>query len=248
MFIHLSQDIGITPLFLKPVDGLCDMSFVCDSGLWIDDLFISANFWARPRQAEVPHVIRWFKKKGVCIKRLDTDALFEGGDCVMVKNKLIVGYGNIRTNARAVVEIETLLAPRGIQIVPVRRVTEEFYHLNSVLTYYPSSDTIAYFPRAFDKKIADVLSSEFPGTCIVALGEDILFRHHPDFGGEWLYSYALNAVEHRGVVLQPYCHPAHRELLESAGLRVLVPKDGSSEFERSGGSYRCLMMLHNTTP
>ncbi|MDP3962928.1 MAG: hypothetical protein Q8Q39_00315 [bacterium] len=250
--LNLQMDIESHWLLARP--GLADMAFACDPGLWIDDLFIASNFWppagrtASPRQAEVETFTDWFGQKGVRIATLPSDAYFEGGDCVMVGKSLVIGYGENRTNIRGVEEITKLLEPRGIEVIPIRRITEEFYHLNSVFTYFPSADLIAFYPPAFSADAFNTLSVRLPlNTRILEVTESEAMRHHPDFGGEYLYSYTLNAIERNGMVLMPYCAPSFGKILEHHGLKVIVPPDGSSEFERSGGSYRCLTMFHNVT-
>lgn len=242
----LSHDLGIRPYFIDPAPDLYDMAFACDPGLWVNELFVLANFWAKPREREVGHFVNWFRKNRYTVIYLSPAAFFEGGDCVAVKNKVVVGYGENRTNRNGIEELSQILQERGVGVVPIRRVTEEFYHLNSVLTYYPSADLIMYYPKAFEDSAGETLALNFPKTHIVPLSESTLFRVHPDFAGEYLYSYALNAIEQNKKVLQPYCNPAQKEILSAYDLKVIVPKDGSSEFERSGGSYRCLMMMHNT--
>ena len=242
------HDLGITAHFIEPVEDLYDMTFACDPGFWVDDLFIPANFWASPRKPEVEHFVKWFRDREYMVKHLSPLAFFEGGDCVFVKNKIIIGYGENRTNLQGVEEVASIFKKSRVEkVVPIRRVTEEFYHLNSVLTYYPSADLIMYYPKAFEDSAGEQLAFNFPGTRIVPLSEATLFRKHPDFDGEYLYSYALNAVERNVKVLQPYCHEIQEKILRDHGLEVIVPEDGSSEFERSGGSYRCLMMIHNVT-
>ena len=250
--LGLHMDVGIT--WLDPKQGLADMAFACDPVLWIDDLFIASNFWppegrtASPRQPEVEIFKNWFDARGTQIATLPPDAYFEGGDCVMIGKKLAIGYGGNRTNARGVEEVKKIFEPRGIEVVPIRRVTEEFYHLNSVLTHFPSANLIAYYPPAFATGTLVALGKCFlPHMCIVQINENEAMRKHPDFGGEYLYSYTLNAIEHNGKVLMPYCAPSLAKMLESYHLDVIVPPDGSSEFERSGGSYRCLTMFHNVT-
>lgn len=245
MISILSQQMGIKINFIDPVEDLYDMAFACDPGLCIGPLFIPANFWARPREPEVKSFANWFRNRGYKIKYLSRGALFEGGDCVAVKKKLIVGFGKNRTNRRGVKELSSVLKKAGVEVVPIRRVTQKFYHLNSVLTVYPSAELLVYYPPAFEGGTGEKLKQSFSGVEIIKLGNEELFREHPDFGGEYRYSYALNAIEHKGLVIQPYCHPKHREIMEKRGLKVMVPEDGSSEFERSGGSYRCLTMMHN---
>lgn len=242
-----ANELFINVRIVEPQQKLFDMAFACDPGLWVDDIFIRSNFWAKPRQPEVDHFTRWFRANNYTLGYLGKSALFEGGDCVFVKNKIIIGFGQNRTNKQGVSEVKEILSGRNIDVVPIRRVTEEFYHLNSVLTYYPTADLIMYYPAAFEKSAGEKLAVNFPGTIIIPLQKETLYRKHPDFAGEYLYSYALNAIERHGIAIQPYCDPIHKKLLNRHGISVVVPEDGSSEFERSGGSYRCLLMIHNET-
>ncbi|MDO8516087.1 MAG: hypothetical protein Q7S28_02450 [bacterium] len=243
----LQHDMHVKQLWVNPERGLADMAFACDPGLWIDDVFIPANFWAAPRQAEVGFFRKWFAAQGIREAVLPPDAYFEGGDCVLAGKTLLVGYGQNRTNIRGVEEVKKILLPLGITVIPIKRITEEYYHLNSVLTYLPSVDLLLYYPQAFDADTFAILTQNLPATQIDVVHDTEAMRHHPDFGGEYLYSYTLNAIEHQGTVLMPYCAPLLAEKLGRLGLCVIVPPDGSSEFERSGGSYRCLTMFHNVT-
>lgn len=243
--LTLSQKLGIKINFIDAEKDLYDMVFACDPGLWVEDIFIESNFWAKKRQPEVDSFINWFKYRHYEVKSLSWSAFFEGGDCVMVKNKLIMGYGANRTNKKGVAEVASILEKYGVEVVPIKRVTDEIYHLNSAFTYYPSAELLAYYPVAFEKRAEERLKETLKGVKILKLGEKELFRNHLDFGGEYLYSYALNAIENKGIAIQPYCHHQHQAILDKHGIKVIVPEDGSSEFERSGGSYRCLTMIRN---
>lgn len=70
MVAVLENELGIKTIAVDPVEGLHDMAFVCDPGLWIDDLFIAGNFWAKPRQPEVAHLEKWFKERGYEVAKL----------------------------------------------------------------------------------------------------------------------------------------------------------------------------------
>ena len=244
----LKYDLGIEIGFMNPDPSLPDMAFACDPGLWINDVFIASNFWAKQRASETQHFIDWFSRdENTLTIKLPPDSFFEGGDCVVVGNKVLIGYGENRTDASGVDDVEGALMEEdsSISVVPIRRVTEEFYHLNSVMTYYPSAKLLAYYAPAFESDAAEKLRENLPGVKIVDLPEEILYRNHPDFGGEYLYSYCLNSIENNGKVLMSWCHPKHREILEDCGLQVIVCED--SEFERSGGAHRCETMIHNIT-
>ena len=163
----------------------------------------------------------------------------------MVGNTALIGYGNDRTNQEGVRVLKVILERLGCSVIPIRRVMEEFYHLNSVMTYYPSANLLVYLQDAFDGLTWSALKNGLPGVKLAVLSNGGAFRYHPAFGGEYLYSYCLNSLESRGKVVMPYCSDEHRRLLEEHHLQPIVPEGGSSEWERSGGSYRCMTMIHN---
>jgi|GEM_PF-5393382 len=248
-FVHaLHYELGVKVHFLTPDPALPDMVFACDPGLWIDDLFIPANFQVRQRQREVFHFLSWFKGKILGeVGFLPGEAHFEGGDAVFVEKykTLILGYGEQRTNERGVLAVKALLEPRGIKVVPIRRVTEEFYHLNSVLTVYPTADLLVYFPTAFELDAGAILREALPKMEVSVFGQDDLYRDHPAFGYKRIYSYCLNSIERHRKVITCYNSPRLAALLEDRHLDILETE--SSELEKSGGSWRCSMLIHNET-
>ncbi len=246
MISALYHDLGAVLHFVDPVKGLADMAFACDPGLWINDCFVAANFQVGPRRTEPAYFADWFHDHGYEVAHLPHGAYFEGGDCVMIGNVAVIGYGTSRTNWEGIKALKKILEPRGVRVLPIRRMTEEFYHLNSVFTWYPTARLIAYYAEAFEPEARSKVQAALPDvTFISTLSSEAVMRNHPEFGGERLYSYCLNALENCGKVIQPYCSGEHQALLENHGLTVIVPEGGSSEFERSGGSYRCLTMIHN---
>ena len=91
----------------------------------------------------------------------------------------------------------------------------------------------------------EILENNLPRMESVALPKEALYRKHPSIGNEYLYSYCLNSIEHNGKVLMSYCSDAHLDFLESHDLEQCVLE--CSEFEKSGGAFRCLTMIHNIT-
>jgi hypothetical protein len=80
---------------------------------------------------------------------------------------------------------------------------------------------------------------------MVGLKKEEVYRNHPALNNEYEYSYCLNSIERNGKVLMPWVSDGHADILVNNGLSPLVPRLGSSEFEKSGGSFRCLTMIHN---
>lgn len=240
---------------IKPLPGLDDMTFACDQGRWIKstrkEIFIPANFQGeahRWRQPEVAYFIQWMRARGVEIRTLSKKATFENGDCIPMGDKLIVGHGSQRTNFRAVEEMQDVIADHGMQVIPVERITEEFYHANSVMTYFASARLLLYYAPAFAPRALGLLKEALGGgiECL-ELPKELLWRRHPAFGGKYLYGYTLNAPENNGHALMPWCHP---RLLAMLTEHNIVPEvTSSSERERSGGSHLCsLNIRHIVTP
>ncbi len=252
MATTIKFDLKILVHRLEPVPDLCDMVFACDPGLWIDDLFIVSNFEPVPRRAETNFFVGWFHDHGYEIKFLNSlHSCFEGGDCLFVKDKLLLGYKisgfpSSRTNGSGVREVTAILKHHGIKVLPVERITQNFYHLNSVMTYYPSVELLAVYPKAFNRDDLFNIKKEL-NVEIVELGDEALFRNLEFLNNQCDYSYALNSIEKDGKVLLPYCSDELLELLVNRNLTPIVPELGSSEFEKSGGSYRCMMNIHNIT-
>ena len=257
MAATLRFDLGVNVHYLEPTAGLDDEAFACDSGLWIENMFIAGLFEPVFRRGEKHQFMLWFCNHNrythpmfFAIKEIENpDARFEGGDCLLVKDTLLVGYGERgtegyqRTNGEGIKELIGLLSG-AVKVIPVRRITKEFYHLNSVMAYYPSAELLAVYPDAFHPDDLKGVEQELK-VKVVRLRKEDVYRHHPAIGGEYLYSYCLNSIENNGKVLMPYVSDGHGDVLTKHSLTPLVPKLGSSEFEKSGGSYRCLTMIHN---
>lgn len=240
--------LGIEPRIIDPVPDLDDMTFARDPGFWIDDLFIPARFEHPERQPEVNYFIAWMLQHGYAVYNWkNPEAVFEGGDCVWVDHEktLVLGYGDQRTDWAAVQELTGVLETRGVNVVPIRRITEDVYHLNSAFAYLFTSETIHYFGNAFVKSAWRMIREYLRNTGWTVWDEEELFRHHPRFDGIRTYSYALNVVEQRGMALMPYCHEKMRSCFR--GEEVEVEVFDTSEHETSGGSIACCFLPHNTT-
>lgn len=248
----LESQLGILPRWVEARPGLFDQVFTCDPGLWINDHVIVSNFdriVKEYRSGEISHIIQRIKHfhPDTRVHLLSPRARFEAGDCVLVRTHkgwtLVLGYGSTRTNGIGVSEVAAILKSLGIGVLPVRRVTKEFYHLNSVATIYPSANLFTFYAPAFERGARKKLQNALPGVDVHPLPKRWVFRKHPDFGFEYRYSYCLNQIEQSGKSLTCWCHDAYAEFLERRDIEVLERPSG--EIERSAGSWRCCVNLHN---
>lgn len=251
MTTALQNRLDIYPHRIDPDPELFDMVFACDPGFWITNrdwnVFIAANF-SVPRQAEVEHFARWMRLRQMAdVHELPPDAKFEAGDCVFVMNGrepiLILFWGETRTNALGVEEVKKILEPLGVKVLPIRRVTKEFYHGNSVATIYQSANLFTFYAPAFDLQGPRMLLKTLGHIEVASLPEKWLFGHDEDLGGEYLYLFGLNQIENNGRSLTAHCHYEYGDFLVRRGITpIVVP---TPELKRSRGSHRCSVNLQN---
>lgn len=254
MSLTLNHQLGILLRWIDPQPKLFDQVFTCDPGLWINDHFIVSNFdrvVKDYRAGEIDHVLERVQhyNSQTKIHLLLPKAKFEAGDCVLVQAQgkwvLVIGYGKTRTNETGVAEVTAILKPLDVEVLPIHRITKEFYHLNSVATVYPSANLFTFYPGAFEKGARVKLQKTLPGIEVHPLPRSWLFRKHPDFGSEYRYSYCLNQIEQNRMSLTCWCHDQYAEFLRKRDITALVQPSG--EIERSAGSWRCCVNLHNVT-
>lgn len=144
--------LGLEVHTIKGAPDVEDMSFAANAGLcWERDgkkIFLASNMKHASRQRETPYYVRWFEHRGYIIERLAANYIFEGnGDAIWNPGKKILwgGYGH-RTIREAYDEISRRF---GINVIPMRLASEEFYHLDTCLCLLDEV-TAMYCPEAFD--------------------------------------------------------------------------------------------------
>jgi N-dimethylarginine dimethylaminohydrolase len=230
-FVTTLQSLGDEIEFIEAAPGLPDMTFSGDPGMVYNNCFIPSNFRARERRGEVEHYVKWFSDRGFTIKRVPSDIYFEGlGDFVFHNDLAVIGHG-CRTDERAIGYLREML-PNVKIIADLRILDDHYFHLAMALGFI-DNETVLYYPAAFDERSRDKLKSviKYP----IAVGDEDANEY-----------FACNNLVIGNTVLLDNCTEELRRAL--AGRGYSVQKCDMSEFKKSGGSLRCLVLSFITGP
>jgi len=224
-FVGVLRSLGDVVECVPPVAGLPDMTFSGDAGLVYGRTFVPSNFRAAERAGEVEHYVRWFERRGYEIVRMPADVRFEGlGDVVFHEDRAVVGHG-IRSDERALPILREIVPSLDI-VADVHIRDDRYFHLAMALGFI-DADTIVYYPPAFDDDSVRRLERAF--RCPIAIGDEDANDH-----------FACNNLVVGGHVLLDGCTPALRDGLAARGYTARPCP--MSEFKKSGGSLRCLVL------
>ena len=207
-------------------DPCCpDMTFSGDSGLVFDNIFMPSNFRVPERRLEVQHYIDWFSTRGFDIATYDENIYFEGlGDVVFHGHRAVFGHG-VRSNRRSLDLLHRFIPDLEI-LCEMRIVDDRFFHLAMALAFL-SDDTVLYYPAAFDSESVESLQAAVPNT--IAASDADVCNH-----------FACNNLVIGRQVLIDGATPRLVEDLATNGFETVVCP--MSEFKKSGGSLRCLVL------
>ncbi len=148
---------------------------------------------------------------------------FEGeDDALFYGDLLLAGYGQ-RSDEAACLGVGAML---GVDVLPLRLIDGRWYHVDTCLIPV-APDLLAYYPPAFDAAANAALES-LPGEKIVLTEPDAL-----RFGGNAV-------VVGDQVVMNSGCDALAGDL-RARGFRV--HETDLSEFLKSGGSAKCLVLV-----
>lgn len=224
-------ELGVEVWFISHHVDLPDMCFTANAGWCRWGRVLLANFRHPERQGERTFFKEWFEEHmaplSVEVVELPDDIAFEGqGDVVSIDaaETLLVGFG-FRTDRRVAEAIRDRYGLANVR--PIRLVDPHFYHLDTCCFYIRDSDTLVYYPDAFDRAGRRLISALSCDKIEVTKAEARRF--------------VCNAVFVDSTIIVN--HPGRRltKLLENRGLDV-IPVD-TSEFLKSGGSVRCLTLF-----
>lgn len=210
-YVDALHDEGWETIEVPPADDCPDAVFVEDSVVMYGDLAVISRPGADERKPETAGTEETLRALGYRIARIEAPGTLDGGDVLKHDGVVWVGLGG-RTNAAAVEQLATLLAPLGATVVgvPLTKVL----HLKSAVTALPDGTVVGYEPLVDDATVWDrfLAVPEEPGAHVVLLdGETVLM--------------ATSA-------------PLTRRLYEERGLRVVAVD--ISEYERLEGCVTCL--------
>lgn len=217
-----------------PSSGLPDEVFVANTVLPLPMLpptFIMANFKYAQRKKESDNLAPHLSKMGKVIQWPYTSVLegqgetkwFYGGKIV------VVGYG-FRSSKQSVLDLEEILnkiyKKHGLTppvVIGVKLLDARYYHMDIATHAISSNECLIHRGAISDR---DIQKMEDHGIrCIVR-----------DFGDP----FALNCVMVNGKHYTHVLTPKAKAVMKSLGLKV-VELD-VSEFEKSGGALRCMVL------
>jgi N-dimethylarginine dimethylaminohydrolase len=224
-FIDALKELGDTVELIEPMPGLPDMTFAGDGGLVVERTFIPSNFRNKERQGESAHYTHWFEQRGFNIVRMPDDVFFEGlGDVVFHEKRAIVGHGR-RSDARAIEHLKRIVPDLHI-LGDLYIRDDRYFHLAMALAFI-DADTLLYYPEAFDEGGVKRLP--------------LMVKHPIALGDKDANEYfACNNLVIGDTVLMDNCTAGLRGALAECGYRVNACD--MSEFKKSGGSLRCLVL------
>ncbi|PTW60529.1 N-dimethylarginine dimethylaminohydrolase [Breoghania corrubedonensis] len=224
-FVAALKRLGDEVDFIEPDPRCPDMTFAGDGGLVVDNHFVPSNFRVPERRLEAMHYVKWFSEKGYEIAEYDETVFFEGlGDVVFHGKRAVLGHG-IRSDIRCL-EILKRFVPDLEILCEMRIVDDRFFHLAMALAFL-DDDTVLYYPDAFDAESVERLKASVPNA-IAASTEDACE-----------YFACNNLVIGRKVLIDNASEGLRAKLAEHGFECVVCPM---SEFKKSGGSLRCLVL------
>lgn len=215
------QRLSLTVQTIPPVQGLPDLVFTTDHGVWIGETFYLSRFRYIERQREQEIAIPWYHSRQIPTEAIPTLCYMEGGDVLFHHDHIYLGYG-FRTSLNTA---EYLHHASHYPLTALELVDEAFYHLDTCL--FPlTPDTAFYYPPAFTPDGIKSLKSCF----------DILIplTSHEAEG------FACNSViVGQTILCQP--NPTFEQKLIDLGYTPLTLD--MHEFNKSGGGIHCLSQI-----
>jgi arginine dihydrolase len=217
----LGDDVEV----IDGVPGLLDMTFAGDAGFVYGNTFVPSNFRHPERQGETEHYERWFRERGYTVRPMPSDVIFEGlGDVVFYGSTAITGHGP-RSDTRALACLHEIVPSLDV-VASMEIVDDRYFHLAMALAFIDDS-TVVYYPPAFTSESVDQLGKAIPNA--IAVSEE-------DAND---YFACNNLVISDKVVLDGSTAQLQAALARYGYEVVTCPM---SEFKKSGGSLRCLVL------
>jgi dimethylargininase len=219
-YVAAFHDNGWPTVEVEPADELPDAPFVEDTAVVVGDLAVIARPGAAERRAETAGAETALAALGHRIERISEPGTLDGGDVLKLGSTFFVGAGG-RSNDEGVAQLSALVAPLGIEVVPVR--VSRALHLKSSITALPDGTVLGYLPVMDQPELIPNLEPvpERNGWRVVLLGDDRL--------------------------LISTSAPQTSALLERKGYRLV--RVDISEFEKREASVTCLSVrLRRPTP
>src|SRR5581483_5051535 len=214
-YVAALRETGIQVERLDADERYPDSCFMQDPALVLAGIAILNRMGAPTRTGE-PDLIADLLGERFETQRIYAPATLEGGDVLIVGERLIVGESG-RTNMDGIEQLRAIVAPRGFHVesTPVC----DFLHLSTAATYAGQGILLVH--------------EDFPQTAVFANLKKILVPREE--------GYAANVLAIGDSVIMPAGYPKTSAQLRAYGFKLLeVPM---SEFCKANGGVTCLSLI-----
>ena len=224
-FVSKLKELGCKIELIEPKPGLPDMTFAGDEGLVYGKKVILSSFRYKERQGETEHYKKWFQDNGYEIIEMPKGIVFEGlGDIIYNDKKIVFGFGP-RSDPVAIDFVKKIMSDLEV-VCELEIVDKEMFHLALSLSFI-DDDTVMYYPKTFSKESIEIIKSKFKNAISVSDSDALDY-------------FACNNVIVGKNILIWNCSDELEKKLNAVGYNVI--KCDMSEFFKSGGSLRCLVL------
>jgi dimethylargininase len=214
-YVHALTELGCQVIELPEEPDLPDSVFVEDTAFILPEAAIITRPGADSRKPEVESIIPALSPY-LPLLRIIEPASVDGGDVLVIGKKIFIGLST-RSNAEAVSQLNTLLAPYGYTVRGVKMT--DCLHLKTAVTRVDDT-TLLINPSWVD-------SSNFHGFDLIEIDASEPF--------------AANCLPVRGKIIYPITFPNTRKRLEEKGFSI-IPVD-LSELAKAEGAVTCCSLI-----
>lgn len=207
---------------VEPVEDCPDMVFTANAGFYFNPCnIILSNFKHIQRKQEEIVFQDWFLKNHYVVHKVSH--FFEGqGDLLMDTDNLCYLGTGFRTDIKVQPEIENILQS---YVHVLKLVDPRWYHLDTCFCPLPNGELL-WYPNAFDETSQQLVRDIFSVTIDVSESDALQF--------------ACNSVCVLNNIFSPVISSKLSDKLKSLGYNHISVD--LSEFLKSGGAARCLVM------
>lgn len=217
---NIIKSLGVEIEMIAPHKDYPDLVFAANAGAVKDKKVVLSNFKHIERQGEKLLFEKWFKDNGYETHELADNLSFEGcGDCVVVGEELLAGYG-FRSDYEALEQTAKIL---NLNLSAHELKDPRFYHMDTCLTVIDKENKLGFY---YDKAIPNFDDSSY--SLYPVKDEDAL-------------AFCCNSVVIGDNIIMPAGSGDDIvDYLKSNNYNVF--KVEMSEFLKSGGACQCLVL------
>ncbi|MDO8523131.1 MAG: arginine deiminase-related protein [bacterium] len=225
---NIYTDNGLERVGMDSIKGLPDIVFTANGGFAHNGRIVMGRFKYPERQPESEHFYKWFTENEYETVRIDED--FEGGgDMLLWQGKFIGGHGFRSTfdGIKTAASFATFWGKED-DLVPLKLIDPRFYHLDTC--FCPIGEHAFYFPGAIAPDSCEALLKLGKAVPVSEADALKMVCNGVYFEGSSGPKFVVNDISRK-----------LEKMLEKWGIETIINK--TSEFQKSGGSNRCLSLF-----